>query len=383
MVRAGKGDSYIVSDKDGDNEWKRMLIDGGAGGTWPRILLAMTSLGMTLTSRFDAVVVTHYDNDHINGILRMLRSQPRPEIALCTFNSPDAPTTVAAMTRKEAAEYIRGAKLIDEMDASERPPFYSPGQGRLLSATLLADHITTSAPTGSPPATSGPGDNTLGVLDRMATRICGPTAANVGEMHADNWDPEAINRSSTILTMASKDTDAAGQPVNSDGLSFLFPGDGHDTLPDENDIRGGATLLTPLQTDHFSVMKVPHHGSRRSEDRAFYLAYTADLYLISSHYRSHALPSFETIQAICDSRHAPVIVTTSRWQQSGIQDLVTQVRPLLQAVGGVMWIYDDATDLLVSSPLHSPRLRSPPLLCAYLYIVQHVVLMLTICLSAW
>ncbi|RYP64485.1 hypothetical protein DL771_008729 [Monosporascus sp. 5C6A] len=76
-----------------------------------------------------------------------------------------------------------------------------------------------------------------------------------------------------------KDTDAAGQPVNSDGLSFLFPGDGHDTLPDENDIRDGATLLTPLHTDHFSVMKMPHHGSRRSEDRAFYLAYTADLYL--------------------------------------------------------------------------------------------------------
>jgi hypothetical protein len=73
MVRAGKGDSYIVSDRLGpegpSNPWKRLLIDGGVRGTWPRIEAALenlTEVDIGATT-LDALICTHYDHDHING----------------------------------------------------------------------------------------------------------------------------------------------------------------------------------------------------------------------------------------------------------------------------------------------------------------------------
>jgi hypothetical protein len=262
MIRAGKGDSYIVSDREGGatDLWSRMLIDGGAGGTWPRIQYAMNSLGMIgLLRAFDAVVVTHYDDDHINGILRMLRTGPAPIIHLCTFNAPPPPATAEDFAEMMKAD--RKFSTPDEDDDSspqlpdEPPPFYSPAQGRLLSTVLAQLQINTVAPAGNPPAVPDPATNTLAVFPTLVTAIRGPTIGNVNAMHANPYGPEIINRSSTILTMTSAIATASGS-ANADGLSFLFSGDAHDTLPSHCDIRGNPTPMVPAGSAHFSVMKV-------------------------------------------------------------------------------------------------------------------------------
>jgi hypothetical protein len=71
MVQAGKGDSYIISDQRGARQpWGRVLIDGGVTGTCPRIynaLRRLTGRANIADVILDALICTHYDDDHIRG----------------------------------------------------------------------------------------------------------------------------------------------------------------------------------------------------------------------------------------------------------------------------------------------------------------------------
>lgn len=65
MFRAGKGDSYILSDQNGKaNDWAHALIDGGPLLGFAKIGLAMEELKIT---KFNMINCTHYDDDHIGG----------------------------------------------------------------------------------------------------------------------------------------------------------------------------------------------------------------------------------------------------------------------------------------------------------------------------
>jgi hypothetical protein len=166
------------------------------------------------------------------------------------------------------------------------------------------------APRGRPPANAAPSRNDLTFFDGLKGMITGPTTFNVERMWTNPSNGVFANRTSTILTLATKPELTDTNP--SDTFSALFTGDAHDHLPDRTDIRGG-----DYNHQHFLVMKVPHHGSQHSEDDVFYKAYTADYYLISTNWNSHKHPTYNTIKAILEGckhkpKPGPTIITTSQ-----------------------------------------------------------------------
>ncbi len=121
-----------------------------------------------------------------------------------------------------------------------------------------------------------PGRDHITLFTKLNTTLFGPSEENIkSAKEFVRLRSEPTNRLSTVMVLSNKDRGKRD-------FSALFTGDAHDRVPSSKDIRG--TVVTP---QHFSVMKVPHHGSARSTSADFYHQYTADVYLISSHYGNH------------------------------------------------------------------------------------------------
>src|SRR5436853_4823327 len=76
MLQAGHGDCLWIEYGDPASP-RRVLVDGGATGTYKRALRPRLLALPEEARRFELVVVTHIDADHIAGILDLLAD---PEI---------------------------------------------------------------------------------------------------------------------------------------------------------------------------------------------------------------------------------------------------------------------------------------------------------------
>ncbi|NOK34753.1 MBL fold metallo-hydrolase [Corallococcus exercitus] len=72
MLPAHHGDCLLVSYGD-ESHPKRILIDGGTRATWPTLRKRIEQLPEN-ERHFELLIVTHIDDDHIGGILKLLQS---------------------------------------------------------------------------------------------------------------------------------------------------------------------------------------------------------------------------------------------------------------------------------------------------------------------
>lgn len=73
MLPADDGDCLLLEYGEGSRT-RRILVDGGRAGTYPRIKPRLAGLGGLI----DVLVVTHVDQDHILGVLAMLADPELP-----------------------------------------------------------------------------------------------------------------------------------------------------------------------------------------------------------------------------------------------------------------------------------------------------------------
>lgn len=71
VLPANCGDCIIISFDDGD-KIKNILIDGGVGSTYNDTLKDEIINIKKLKQKIDLLIVTHTDNDHINGIIKFI-----------------------------------------------------------------------------------------------------------------------------------------------------------------------------------------------------------------------------------------------------------------------------------------------------------------------
>ncbi|KAK9559910.1 hypothetical protein V6Z77_005544 [Aspergillus fumigatus] len=360
MIQAGKGDCYLISDQQGNAAVaKTMLVDGGVAGTWARLRDVLTARNIDV---LDAVQCTHYDADHVSGLLDMVADQKYcPNISNFLFNDPDGNITgfvpnltplappVLALSRLaiSPAKSIPPAESNQALVLNPVPPsarwiHHSKTQGRRLYNLLVQWNflyvglfnrpaITLLAPWGNGEAISQPSINQFDLFPRLNTTFYGPSIANITAMRQPRAQGVQANRVSTITVFNTKD--------NTDAFTGLFTGDAHDTIL-HPDIRGNLTA-----PQHFSVMKVPHHGSKHSDSQEFYYQYTADVYLISSRFSIHGLPTLKIMKELlegCRRRGTqPIIITTSVYETSGIDRMVGSLTQDLLSTGAKMYFFKD------------------------------------------
>ena len=73
FLKAGNGDCILISTSDGTN----ILIDGGISKTYHSELKDKLNDIKNKNRYLDLVVLTHYDNDHIGGILELLDNEKK------------------------------------------------------------------------------------------------------------------------------------------------------------------------------------------------------------------------------------------------------------------------------------------------------------------
>jgi hypothetical protein len=71
MLGGGHGDALVIEYGEGADT-RRVLIDGGTANSWDTV---RTRLDELPNRKFEALIVTHVDEDHIGGVLQLLNDQ--------------------------------------------------------------------------------------------------------------------------------------------------------------------------------------------------------------------------------------------------------------------------------------------------------------------
>lgn len=243
FIDVGTGDStYIVTP-----DRKRILIDGGINDVAVSFLAWKYRLeDATTPVKIDLLVLTHADDDHMNGLKRIV-DHPKIQIeeiihsGIARFKSGTHETELGDLITQDGEEYLitRHDKLEELSDADLSDSFNAWKESIQNKSGITYRAVDTS----SPPVNIGNPQITLTVV--------GP---KVEERVSDNspifrWfgdESRTINGHSVMLRISYKDA------------TFLFSGDlnveGAEYIMQDNTLRN-------LMDAH--VLKAPHHGSHK------------------------------------------------------------------------------------------------------------------------
>jgi len=327
-LQAKHGDSLLLHYGDPAAP-KLVLIDGGPDTVWsatlkPRLEAIRDDLTPDATLPIRMLMVSHIDDDHINGILDMTgelveaheNQQPLPyEFETLWHNSFDdvVGSHSAELFSSGAAEV--GAASVDEVAASvgglsveAAAVVASVRQGRQLRGDADKLGLPVNMPGGGLITAKGDATDTVDLGDGLELRILGPRQEEVDALQA-KWDRE-LER----LGLAVVEAGGAGaaemldtSAYNLASLVVLARFDGK-TMLLTGDARGDHILASVeaagLMVDgrlHVDLLKMPHHGSDRNVDTDFFRTITADHYVISGDGK-HGNPEVATFEMIFTAR---------------------------------------------------------------------------------
>lgn len=301
MLPAANGDSLIIQyGKAG--QVHRVLIDGGTPGTWPRLKAALEELPAA-ERKFELLVVTHVDDDHIGGALKVLEE---------------------GVENFVVDEYwFNGYRHLKEVEE------FGPVQGERLTTQLLAHADQWNASFGGK-AVVVPDDGDLPIVTLpggMKLTLLSPTRqklidlipkweAECKKAHLDPQLPDAEGDTPEGLEIfGAIDVDALAaqafkeDPSEANGSSIafiaefnhrkvLFGADAHPTVLAESIAR------LPGSKVKVHAFKLPHHGSKKNLSPDLIDLVDTKRYLFSTNGAKHKHPDRQTIARILTAQKA-------------------------------------------------------------------------------
>jgi hypothetical protein len=338
-LAAKHGDALLLHYGD-DDDPQLIVIDGGPGGVYSRTL--RPRLNAIRATRVDdqddplfirMVMVSHIDDDHINGLLSMFRQLIREDedgdpasydVTTLWHNSFDDVVGQQSDTQLAAlADTARAAAAGDPLPAGPHLSRHggavvaSVKQGRTLreQARVLGLNVNEGFGGG---LVQVPNDEIVPDVDfdgGLSLEVIGPIGRRVEELQVE-WDRQlqqhglartAAFLDSSVFNLASITVIAKARAGGGD-REFLLTGDARG-----DDILTGLSLADRLDSGscHFDVLKIPHHGSDRNVSTDFFRQVTADFYVVSGDGR-HGNPEpalFEMIAAARSDRDFEIQLT--------------------------------------------------------------------------
>ena len=320
-LQADKGDCLILH-YGSNNDPKIIVIDGGPGNIYrnslkPRLLQIREGLAPDSSLPLSMVMVSHMDDDHVNGILDLVddlqdamddNESPDFDIQHMWFNTFDDivgnlqfPVVSGLARTATVADLVTAVPQYARLDHHLSAVIASTGQGRHLRDT--ADRLTITV--NHPFTPMGDGNVSLvrnGILqeaidwgDDLTIQVLHPDQERLLEMQK-KWDDDlkaAAERGDDSIIFASlgqKDKSPFNLAsivclVEFGGKRILLTGDARD-----DDVLEGlrrADILDDNDHVHVDILKIPHHGSERNMSRNFFEHVTADHYVISGNGEHH------------------------------------------------------------------------------------------------
>jgi hypothetical protein len=319
-LEAKHGDSLILHYGD-PKDPRFFLIDGGPAGVYkgtlrPRLVEIKERWAADGPLPLQMVMVSHIDDDHINGILsltnELLRGgEPLCEVLAFWHNSFDdllgnidedlfsvLPASVkAAAVGGGPARAAAGARRHVAAVAA------SVGQGRKLRANAEKLGLTVNAPFEGLILTETAGDTEIDFGDGLTLVVLGPNRERVEDLH-EKWERELEKKGAAEAAAAAFTDDSV---FNLSSIVVLAELGGKRMLL-TGDARGDDTLKAVAEAKlfkkgklHVDLLKVPHHGSDRNVDTDFFRKITADHYVLSGN-GDFGNPEVATLRMISDAR---------------------------------------------------------------------------------
>ncbi|MBT2510544.1 hypothetical protein J7I98_32810 [Streptomyces sp. ISL-98] len=282
MLPGEDGDCLLLEYGDGEFV-RRMLIDGGRAGTYPRIKSTLAGLDGLI----DVLVVTHVDQDHILGVLALLNDAQRSVrfgdvwfngfdqlLDAEGFGAQDGEKLTTALMEQRipwniafSGRSIEVGRPVDWFDDGSTMDVLSPDRTQLekLAPDWVAECTRHGLIPGRDPIPDVPGFESFGPVD-------------VDALAASPFEPDRSkpNRSSI-------------------GLLFEFEGR-RIVLTGDADDRRLVSSIRPRALEEggklrVDALKVAHHGSDRNISKDLLDLIDCDRYLISTSGARHAHPN--------------------------------------------------------------------------------------------
>lgn len=326
-VFARNGDALILHYGPPANP-KWILIDGGPTGVFdkyvgPRFQELRDEWDIEEDQSFplELVLVSHPDDDHINGVLRLFEilenadgKNPLPfKVKRLWLNSFED------IVGNQGGEIVAALRAdLDQSDAvatSVAPceaaaVLASVDQARCLRKTAMKlGIINVNTPFGKLVMREDDEPTSVGLGHDLEFRVLGPSAKRI-DQYRERWKKDLKK----ILDKEKKAAETAamteGSPFNLASIvvlaeapegTMLLTGDGRG-----DDIIEGLEGLDLIKEDgspfHVNLFKLPHHGSSENVSQEFFERVTADHYLISGN-GGHGNPELETLKMLAAARN--------------------------------------------------------------------------------
>lgn len=331
FLPAFKGDSFLIHGGTED-EPVLILVDGGPKGTYQqhlrKRLMALREereLDDFTPLVIDLVIVSHVDDDHINGIVDMFREMrervmadkaPLFEVRGLWHNSFDEIIGNDEVTA-EAAQFGAAsfAPLIEEAEGQEEVDaaliLQSIAQGNELRDLATSDELQIPINEGFDGLIqTETGALTTRELGGIRFTIVGPRRDELADLQAmhDEWlqDRKKKGKPITPGSMLQSLTDESVPNLSSivllaerDGSRALLTGDARSDFVMKGLEEIG--LVDPGGELQVDLLKMPHHGSDRNVDEDFLRRVAAPKYLFTGN-GEHGNPERETFRMLAAAR---------------------------------------------------------------------------------
>ena len=277
FLKAGNGDCILISTSEGTN----ILIDGGTSSTHDEMKSKLREI-----DTLDLVVLTHVDNDHICGLIALLRKDEknRKKINRLWFNSFNT-IKVGNVSNGNigASQGILFEKLIQKYEHIEHKGDLYLRKSKVLNNYSLNKDINLIL--------LSPRKSDLDEFkidwqndkEKMKSKFCnGRVATNISSSKQDT-DSSLNNRTSIAFILEYRDE------------KYLFLGDAHIDVINESLKELGYSLNNKLK---LKFVKLSHHGSIKNIDNDFLDLIDCQKFVILTNGKKFNHPSKSTLELI-------------------------------------------------------------------------------------
>jgi hypothetical protein len=333
VLQAAYGDCMILKSgsqsESSQTNSHHFLIDGGPASTYNAGLKEELQKIREKGGRVESLIVSHVDNDHINGLLKLMQdlslqktSNKRWTIEIDALWYNAFSRTIGQRIEGRLRDLLRNTRTVFKTRSRAQMTVRGIREGHDLYqyAHELGIEINPQFNNDTIIITDKSKELKFGNLKFL---VIGPTRKNLEDLRKQWLDwldkhekalktrvdyrlaiqaDKSIPNLSSIMFLAKEEDN-----------TILFTGDGLG----EHVIYGlkQARLLGSSRSVHVNILKLPHHGSDRNITRDFFTNVTADKYLISANGRDDN-PSFLTLSWIAETakeqhRQVEIILTNN------------------------------------------------------------------------
>lgn len=310
MLPANHGDCILI-EWGADQHPRRILIDGGPTYAWKRL----GTLFPRGALKFELVVITHIDFDHIGGLLQLLGRLPDGvSIDQVWFNAwkhlpatdelgaPQAEVLTEVINRRKLSwNRTFGGHAVQAPDNGELTPIELPDGLRLTVLSPTRTELAALRPkweeeirkAGLVEGVPGEALNKIAKREGIPLDLLGgaPPDPKTLAGYAFNEDVSKPNGSSIVLL------------AEFEGKSVLLTGDAYPSVV----MRGINRLLRERKKEalRLDALKVSHHGSHGNTNNELLDLLQCNRFLISTNGRIYKHPHAETVGRLIEHGGSP------------------------------------------------------------------------------